>query len=38
MVKLKTLKEIETMRQAGEIAAAARALAGEMVTPGVTTR
>ena len=38
MVRLKTLKEIETMRQAGEIAAAARALAGEMVTPGVTTR
>ena len=37
MVKLKTLTEIEKMRQAGEIAAAARALAGEMVTPGVTT-
>jgi len=38
MVRLKTLKEIEIMRQAGEITAAARALAGEMVTPGVTTR
>ena len=38
MVKLKTLKEIETMRQAGEIAAAARALAGELVRPGVSTK
>lgn len=38
MIKIKSRKEIELMRRAGKITAAARALAGEMVTPGVTTR
>ena len=38
MIRLKSRKEIESMRRAGRITAAARALAGEMVTPGVTTR
>lgn len=38
MIKLKSPAEIELMRQAGRITAAARALAGEMVKPGVTTR
>lgn len=38
MIKIKSRKEIELMRQAGKITAAARALAGEMVRPGVTTR
>lgn len=38
MIRLKNQREIELMRRAGEITAAARALAGEMVTPGVTTR
>jgi methionyl aminopeptidase len=38
MIKIKSQKEIELMRRAGKITAAARALAGEMVTPGVTTR
>jgi len=38
MIKLKNRREIELMRRAGKITAAARALAGEMVTPGVTTR
>ena len=38
MIKLKSPREIELMRRAGKITAAARALAGEMVTPGVTTR
>lgn len=38
MITLKSSKEIELMRRAGKITAAARALAGEMVTPGATTR
>jgi methionyl aminopeptidase len=38
MIKLKSQREIDCMRRAGKITAAARALAGEMVTPGVTTR
>ncbi len=38
MIKLKSPKEIEKMRRAGKITAAARALAGDMVTAGVTTR
>ncbi len=38
MIRLKNQREIELMRRAGKIAAAARALAGEMVAPGVTTR
>ena len=37
MIKLKSPREISQMRQAGKITAAARALAGKMVTPGVTT-
>lgn len=38
MITLKSSHEIQLMRQAGKITAAARALAGEMVAPGVTTR
>jgi methionyl aminopeptidase len=38
MIKLKSAQEIALMRRAGKITAAARALAGEMVTVGVTTR
>lgn len=38
MITLKSPHEIEQMRRAGEITAAARALAGEMVRPGVTTQ
>ena len=38
MITLKSPHEIELMRRAGKITAAARALAGEMVRPGVTTR
>jgi len=38
MITLKSKQEIELMRRAGAITAAARALAGEMVTPGVTTQ
>ena len=37
-IRLKSPKEIESMRAAGKITAAARALAGEMVRPGVTTQ
>ncbi len=37
MITLKSEHEIELMRRAGKITAAARALAGEMVKPGVTT-
>ncbi|NLF35513.1 MAG: type I methionyl aminopeptidase, partial [Clostridiales bacterium] len=37
MIALKSLREIELMRQAGRIAAAARDLAGKLVLPGVTT-
>ena len=38
MITLKSAHEIELMRRAGQITAAARALAGEMVKPGVTTQ
>ena len=38
MITLKSPNEIELMRRAGKITAAARALAGEMVKPGVTTQ
>ena len=38
MITLKSSHEIDLMRRAGKITAAARALAGEMVKPGVTTR
>ena len=38
MITLKSAREIELMRRAGKITAAARALAGDMVKPGVTTR
>ncbi|MBR2667654.1 MAG: type I methionyl aminopeptidase [Oscillospiraceae bacterium] len=38
MISIKSPKEIESMRLAGSIAAAARALAGKMALPGVTTR
>ena len=38
MITLNSAHEIELMRRAGKITAAARALAGEMVKPGVTTR
>ena len=37
MITLKSAHEIELMRRAGEITAAARALARDMVKPGVTT-
>ena len=37
MITLKSPHEIELMRRAGKITAAARAYAGEMVKPGVTT-
>ena len=38
MITLKSAQEIELMRRAGNSTAAARALAGEMVKPGVTTQ
>ncbi|MDE7245646.1 MAG: type I methionyl aminopeptidase [Oscillospiraceae bacterium] len=38
MITLKSSREIELMREAGKITAAARALAGTMVEPGVSTR
>ena len=38
MITLKTEHEIELMRRAGKITAAARALARDMVKPGVTTQ
>ena len=38
MIKLKSEREIELMRRAGKIAAAARLEAGKMVTVGVTTK
>ena len=38
MIILKSSREIELMRQAGKITAAARALAGAMVAPGISTR
>ena len=37
MITLKSAHEIELMRRAGKITAAARALARDMVKPGVTT-
>lgn len=38
MLLLKTDRDVELMSQAGKITASARALAGEMVKPGVSTR
>ena len=38
MIIVKSEREIELMRRAGKITAAARAYAGELVKPGVTTR
>ncbi len=38
MIKLKSPREAERMRQAGKIAAAARQLAGEMAKAGITTK
>ena len=38
MITIKNERELESMRQACKITAAARALAGEMVRPGITTR
>ena len=38
MITLKSSHELDLMRQAGKITAAARALAGAMVAPGVTTQ
>ena len=38
MITLKSSHEIDFMRRSGKITAAARALAGEMVKPGVTTQ
>ena len=38
MIKRKTAREIELMRRAGRIAAAARQIAGSMVTVGATTQ
>ena len=38
MISLKTAHDVELMRKAGKITAAARALAGEMVKPGVSTK
>ena len=38
MITLRSPHEIELMRRSGKITAAARALAGEMVRPGVTTQ
>ena len=37
MIRLKSNKELELMRQAGRITAAARAAAARAVRPGVTT-
>ena len=38
MISVKTERELEVMRRAGRITAGARALAGSMVRPGVTTK
>ena len=38
MITLKSSREIELMRESGRITAAARALAGAMVKPGISTR
>ena len=37
MISIKTPHEIEIMRKAGKITAEARAVAGDMIRPGVTT-
>ena len=37
-IQLKTGREIEAMRKAGKLTAAARAMAGAMVRPGISTR
>ena len=37
MIRIKSPKEVDAMRRAGQITAAARALAGKMVAPGITT-
>ncbi len=37
MISLKSAREVERMRRAGQVTAQARALAGQMVKPGVTT-
>ena len=37
MISLKSAREIDLMRKAGRITAAARKLAGELVVPGITT-
>ena len=37
MISLKSPREIEAMRRAGRLTAQARALAGSMVRPGVST-
>ena len=37
LISIKSPRELERMRKAGRITAAARKLAGEMVQPGVTT-
>ena len=38
MITIKSAREVELMRRAGKITAAARAYAGELVKPGVTTQ
>ncbi|MBQ1271142.1 MAG: type I methionyl aminopeptidase [Clostridia bacterium] len=38
MIKIKSSHEIKLMQEAGQIAAAARAAAGALVAPGITTR
>ena len=38
MIAIKNERQLESMRKACKITAAARALAGEMVKPGVTTK
>ncbi|MGM9521943.1 MAG: type I methionyl aminopeptidase [Oscillospiraceae bacterium] len=37
MIRIKSAREVELMRRAGRITAAARSLAGKMVAPGITT-
>ena len=38
MITLKSPHEIEAMRRAGRLTSAARALAGAMIRPGITTQ
>ena len=38
MIAIKNARQLDAMRQACKITAAARALAGDMVRPGVTTK